>query len=160
MPSTRSLSSRSLSSRSMSSSSKSRSSGKSSGQFYVILGLLLFIIIIGSILVSAYVSRRELFTNETKGKLIYLYMTNCGHCKEFSKVWDEIKAEVDSNKTYKFTAEKYELDKDDKGKEYAEKNSINYAPAILFENSKGVVKIYDGNQERTKDKILNWANTL
>ena len=74
MPSSRSLSSRSISS----SSSRSRSSGRSSGQFYVILGLLLFIIIIGSILVSAYVSRRELFTNasETKGKLIYLYKSS------------------------------------------------------------------------------------
>jgi len=157
MPSSRSISSRSISS--SSSSSRGRSNGRSSGQFYVILGLLLFIIIIGSILVSAYVSRRELFTNESKGKLIYLYMTNCGHCKEFSKVWDEITAEISSNKEYKFTAEKYELD-DAKGKEYATKNKINYAPAILFENSKGVVNIYDGNDERTKDKILTWAKSL
>jgi len=157
MPSSRSLSSRSISS----SSSRSRSSGRSSGQFYVILGLLLFIIIIGSILVSAYVSRRELFTNasETKGKLIYLYMTKCGHCNEFNKVWDEIKAEIDKDNTYKFTAEKYELD-ENKGKEYAEKHKINYAPAILFENSKGVVNIYDGNKERTKADILKWANSL
>jgi hypothetical protein len=160
MPSSRSMSVRS-SMKSLS-SMKKYSSGKNSGQFYVILGLLLFIIIIGSILVSAYVSRRELFTNagEPKGKLIYLYMTTCGHCKEFSKVWDEIVNEVNTKKTYKFTTDKYELDKDNKGKEYAEKNNINYAPAILFENSKGVVKIYGDNQERTKDKILQWANSM
>jgi glutaredoxin len=157
MPSSRSMSYRSTSR----ASSIKNSSGKNSGQFYVILGLLLFIIIIGSILISAYMSRRELFTNaeEPKGKLIYLYMTTCGHCKEFSKTWDEITNTVNTNKDYKFTTEKYELDKDDKGKEYAEKNKINYAPAILFENSKGVVTIF-GENERTQTKILEWAKTL
>lgn len=156
-------SSRSMSYRSSSrTSSVKNSSNKNSGQFYVILGLLLFIIIVGSILISAYVSRRELFTNaeEPKGKLIYLYMTTCGHCKEFSKIWDEIVNEVNTKKTYKFTTEKYELDKDNKGKEYAEKNNINYAPAILFENSKGVVKIFGDGDERSKDKILKWASSM
>ena len=153
--------SRSMSYRSKTSLGKSYSSGKNSGQFYVILGLLLFIIIVGSVVISIFASRREFFTNPSNapsGTLIYLYMKECKYCKDFNNIWAEIETAVNSDKTYKFKVEKYDLN-EGKGSEYASKNKINYAPAILFETSGGI-KVYDDNKDRTKVEILKWASSF
>jgi len=134
-----------------SSSSRSSSSKNDYSKIYVILSILLFVIIVGSIFFS---NRRENFTNENKGTLIYLHMEGCGHCKTFSnEVWDKFKKDKD----LPFNIVDYNIDDKSKGSSLAEKENINYAPALIYMTDKGN-EIYEG--ERSKGKIMEWIDKL
>ena len=132
-----------------SSSSKSTSNNT---QLYIILGILAFAIIIGTILGTSYGSR-ELFANSKR--LVYLYMKNCPHCVAFNDEWNTIENTIKTNPSkYDFTIEKYDLESEN-GKKYASENKIDYAPAILFVSLKTTE--FDGNTRRAND-ILDWAS--
>jgi hypothetical protein len=106
-----SLSSKSfLKTKSMSSSR--RGSNDNSTSILVTIALILFIIIAGTIIYNSYF--REKFTGAQPNKLVYLYMENCGFCKEFNNVWNDMSKE-DLTK-YKINMEKYDLN----DKEYQE----------------------------------------
>ncbi len=130
-------------------SSSRRGKEDSSTTILVSIALLLFIIIAGTIIYNSY--NRENFTNQPN-KLVYLYMETCGFCKEFDKVWEDIEKE-DLTK-YKINVNKFDLNKD--GKDIANANSINYAPAIILITPNKHF-LYEG--ERTKLEIFKWVST-
>ena len=80
--------------------SRSRSSSKSDNSYiYVIIGVFLFAVVIGTIIATQRGGMKELFSNEkSMGKLVYLYMNGCPHCDDFNKNWNEITAEINKNK--------------------------------------------------------------
>jgi len=116
----------------------------------VAIAVLLFIIIGGTIIYNSY--NREKFTNPPN-TLVYLYMTNCGHCQEFTKTWEDIETDVKSG-SYNFQMKKYNLNDDEEAKKLSTKENINYAPAIILVTPKANY-IYNGNRE--KALILKWV---
>lgn len=121
-----------------------RSKVMNNTRLYVVLGILAFAIIIGTIIGSGY---RERFTNN---KIIaYFYMNGCTHCKNFEPIWDEIT----NTKIEGITFVKYNLDdKYDETTTYSSKYNITSAPTIMNLNTN---KIYEG--ERTASKVIEWA---
>lgn len=136
-------------------SSKRGSKKDNSTPILIILGILLFIIIVGTIIYGSN-KNREKFT-DIPNKLVYLYMKKCGYCKDFNIVWDDITNEIKKKpETYKIVMEKYDLNDNDKGSQISKDNKIDYAPAlILITPSKKY--LYEG--ERKKDKIISWLST-
>jgi len=65
-----------------------------STRFLVIIGILAFAIIVGTIVGSTYTSN-EGFTGTMDNKtLVYLYMENCRFCKDFNNTWGQIENEA------------------------------------------------------------------
>jgi hypothetical protein len=128
--------------------------GKDNSMFYLLLGIFIIAIIIGSVMVTSF-NNREKFANNNK--LVYLYMDGCHHCENFSIVWENIKSKIQSNPDkYTFSAEKYDLNDGSTGTNYSKTYDVHYAPAILFikDNNKDKNE-YNGS--RTVDEVLNWA---
>jgi hypothetical protein len=128
--------------------------GKDNSMFYLLLGIFIIAIIIGSVMVTSF-NNREKFANNNK--LVYLYMEGCHHCENFSIVWENIKSKIQSNPDkYTFSAEKYDLNDGSTGSNYSKTYDVHYAPAILFikDNNKDKNE-YNGS--RTVDEVLNWA---
>jgi len=115
-------------------------------RLFIIIGILAFAIIVGTIVRSSY---RERFTNPSK-ELIYFYMESCGYCKDFTPIWDQ----MDNNNKDTFTFNKYDLNKDE-GKKLGDKYNITAAPTIMILPDE---KIYDG--ERNERDIIAWAKSL
>ena len=149
----------SYTSRSSSFKSTSASSSKTSGngsnmRLYVVLGILAFAIIIGTIIGSSYKSNEKFSNPKPAYTLVFLYMEGCGHCVDFKKEWEIIVPKVEENKTYNFTTSK--LDLNDDGKTIATANGITYAPAILLKkNSDSSIIEYNG--KRTAKEIIEFA---
>lgn len=117
------------------------SSGIDNTRLFVILGILAFAIIIGTIVGSSY---KEKFTNQKT--LVYIYMDNCPHCQNFEPIWNKIVNKVKEDKTYSnLTTKKLNINND-------EIKDVNSAPTIMILPSK---KTYE--ETRDVDKILNWA---
>lgn len=129
--------------------------GKDNTTLFIVIGIFAFAIIVGTIIGSSY-NNNERFT-VNNNKLVYLYMTTCGHCKEFNDTWETIKSRVDGDKSkYPFSAIKMNLAEE--GSEYANKYDIQYAPAILFiKDGSSAKNEYNGS--RTADKVLEWASS-
>lgn len=126
-------------------------------RLYIILGLLAFAIIVGTIVGSSY---KELFTNPSK-EIVYLYMETCGHCQSFTPVWDKI---VKNNKD-KFTFNKYDLNKDARGKELADTYNVTSAPTVMMlpissNASETQMKKHFYEGDRTESAIMAWANSF
>ena len=131
----------------------SSSKGKTQSTMLVVLGIVLFVIIVGVIMYSSY-NREGFFASPNK--LVYLYMKNCSFCKEFDSTWDTIQTEVKSNSTkYNIMMEKLNLNEE--GQQLSSQNGIDYAPAIVLITP---VKnyVYDGG-DRTKTEILKWVSS-
>jgi len=129
---------------------------------FIVIGIFVFAIIIGTIIGSSYNSR-ERFTDSSptnsNNKLVYLYMDGCGHCADFNTTWENIKNKVEGNPgTYNFTVEKYNLG-NGKGSEYAKQFQISYAPAILFIKASSSSTKNEYNGSRTVDEVLKWASS-
>lgn len=126
-----------------------------STRFLVIIGILAFAIIVGTIVGSTYTSN-EGFTGtmDNNKTLVYLYMEKCRFCKEFNNTWGQI--ENEAKQTNKFKTVKYDLNETEEGKKIATENNISYAPALLLQmNNKTLV--YNENT-RNKDEIISWVN--
>lgn len=126
-------------------------------RLYIVLGIIALAIIIGTVVGSSY---RERFTNPSK-EIVYLYMETCGHCKNFTPIWEQM---VENNKD-KFTFNKYDLNENTRGKELANKYNVTSAPTIMMlpipENVNESEKqkyFYDG--DRTEKKIIAWATSF
>jgi len=129
---------------------------------YLVIGILAFAIIVGTLVGSSY--NREFFADGNEkykdNKLIYLYMKSCPACQGFNSIWSEIEGRVSKKSDhYKFITVKYDLMEEELGKKYATDLGINYAPAIIF-YSGGQFKGVFSNCERNADKILEWAKKL
>jgi hypothetical protein len=128
--------------------------GNDNTTLFILLGILAFAIIIGTIIGSSY-NKTERFGNNNK--LVYLYMDGCGHCSEFNIHWSNIKSTIDNNKDrYPFLAEKYNLNDGSLGSTYSKTYDIQYAPAILFIKD-GVTSKNEYNGSRTVNAVLEWA---
>ena len=128
--------------------------GKDNTTLFILIGMFAFAIIIGTIIGSSY-NKTERFGNNNK--LVYLYMDGCGHCNEFNIHWSNIKSKIDGNKQkYSFSAEKYNLNDNSSGSNYAKTYDIQYAPAILFIKD-GITTKNEYNGARTVDGVLQWA---
>jgi len=124
-------------------------------KFYVLLGILAFAIIIGTLIGSSYRST-EGFTNANKYSLIFLSMERCGHCEKFKPTWNKLMEKVNSNKTYNFDAKQtFDLNSEE-GSKIAKANNITYAPAILLIEN-GSEKAIEYNGEREVDSIIQFA---
>jgi len=126
---------------------RSSSNSSFSTRFFILIGILAFSIIIGTIIGSSYISK-EKFTNEKT--LIYLYMDTCGFCKEFNSTWNKITESATDFKTVKYNMNS------DEGKKLANDNNITYAPALLLQVN-GKTIIYKENT-RNINEILSWVN--
>ena len=140
-------------------SSSVRSSGNNSGdntQLYVLLGILAFAIIVGTIIGSSYKSTERFTNSNPKYSLIFLSMTECGHCEKFKPVWKELIKQVNLNDTYNFKAEETIDLNSDEGSAIANSKNITYAPAILLKeiNGSNIIE-YNGNREI--DSIIEFA---
>ena len=130
----------------------SSSKGKTQSTMLVVLGVLLFVIIVGVIMYSSY-NREGFFASPNK--LVYLYMEKCSFCKEFNSTWEMIKTEVNSNSAkYNITMDKLDLNKE--GQQLSSQNGIDYAPAIVLITP---VKSYIFEGDRTKTEILKWVSS-
>jgi hypothetical protein len=131
----------------------SSSKGKTQSTMLVVLGILLFVIIVGVIMYSSY--NREGFFSASPNKLVYLYMENCSFCKEFNSTWETIETEVKSNSAkYNITMDKLDLNKE--GQQLSNQNGIDYAPAIVLITP---AKSYIFEGDRTKTEILKWVSS-
>lgn len=129
----------------------------SNTRLYIILAILAFAIIVGTIAGSSY---KELFTNPSK-EIVYLYMDICSHCKDFTPVWDKMVA----NNKGRFTFNKYDLNKEDKGKELADKYNVTSAPTVMMlpipaDVTEQQKKKYFYNGDRTEKDIMAWAESF
>ncbi len=116
----------------------------SNTRLYIVLGILAFAIIVGTIMSSSF---KERFTSEKT--LVYFYMDNCPHCEKFEFVWRDIVEILKVESKYKdIKSQKINLSSAE-ANDYPE---INSAPTIMLLPSK---KIYDG--PRTTGDILEWS---
>lgn len=124
---------------------------------YILLGILLIAVIIGTILGKSYYDKtRENFAASDKKRLVYLFSSSCNFCTLFNPTWDSIVTEVKNNpKSYTFDTEKYDVSSQI-GADYADLNKITALPAILFVSYKTSNEYSD--PDRSKDKILKWAS--
>jgi hypothetical protein len=134
------------------SSKRSSSSSKDDNTYViVIIAVLLFAIIAGTIIYSSY--NKEKFTNKDN-KLIYLYMEQCGHCKNFTPEWEKMATKINNDANSKFYMTKYDLNDNSEGTKLSTANKIDYAPAIvLITPNKN--EIYNGN--RSEEDITKWV---
>jgi hypothetical protein len=134
--------------------SSAPSSSGSNTKLLIIIGIFAFAIIVGTLIGSSYMNR-ENFTNSDK--LVYLYMSQCGHCQNFTPIWNKMVDDINKDTTnkYKFITEKYNLVEDANGQQTAKENNIDYAPAILYISANNTAVVYEG--ERSQEKILQWA---
>ena len=79
----------------------------------------------------------------------YYYMTNCGHCKTFTPIWDSF---VQSY-TGPIKLRKVEMND---AKDDIEKYNINGFPTILAIDEQGETKSFDG--PRTKDGLTKFLS--
>jgi len=155
----KSRSPRSVSSKSSSRSSSSKRSNSSiwdSTWMYVLVGVL--------ILVSAIIffmwTPVEMFGNPeapkypasaTKPQLVYFYLQECPHCKDFSPIWDDAVNKINAA-SLKVDMQKYDIQDNNLAKKY----NVNSAPTILYIDGETSTE-YNG--PRTADGILAYVTS-
>jgi len=89
--------------------------------------------------------------SDNSTKLVYFYMNGCGHCKNFTPIWDEFcSANSSSIKTYKFEQSQVQ--------EQITSYSISGFPTILLldENNS---KIDEYSGQRTVEALTSYVNS-
>jgi thiol-disulfide isomerase/thioredoxin len=89
--------------------------------------------------------------NDSSTKLVYFYMNGCGHCNNFTPIWDEFcSANSSSIKTYKFEQSQVQ--------EQISSYSISGFPTILLldENNS---KIDEYSGQRTVEALTSYVNS-
>lgn len=115
------------------------------------LGLVLFILyLINKHVLPMLNLNIENFENDNSKKLVYFYMDGCGHCNNFTPIWDEFCEHNDSN----ITTHKIERSN---AKDKLEKYNINGFPTVLL-LSENNDKIKEFNEERTVEGLQNFVN--
>jgi thiol-disulfide isomerase/thioredoxin len=84
-------------------------------------------------------------------KLVYFYMNGCGHCKNFTPIWDEFcSANSSSIKTYKFEQSQVQ--------EQITSYSISGFPTILLLDENNA-KIDEYSGQRTVEGLTSYVNS-
>lgn len=89
--------------------------------------------------------------SDNSTKLVYFYMNGCGHCKNFTPIWDEFcSANSSSIKTYKFEQSQVQ--------EQISSYSISGFPTILLLDENNA-KIDEYNGQRTVEALTSYVNS-
>lgn len=89
--------------------------------------------------------------NDNSTKLVYFYMNGCGHCKNFTPIWEDFcSANSSSIKTYKFEQSQVQ--------EQITSYSISGFPTILLLDENNA-KIDEYNGERTVEALTSYVNS-
>jgi thiol-disulfide isomerase/thioredoxin len=89
--------------------------------------------------------------NDNSTKLVYFYMNGCGHCKNFTPIWDEFcSANSSSIKTYKFEQSQVQ--------EQIASYSISGFPTILLLDENNA-KIDEYSGQRTVEALTSYVNS-
>lgn len=147
------------------SSSIIKSSG-SNTRLFIILGIIAFAIIIGTLIGSSF---REKFTDDSgpnRVGLIFLSHPSCGHCIGFQSTWKDM---MSNNKNINFF--KYDINdkiSDNSNTTYGDKYSailgqkIDGVPTIILvynENNENKYRLYPSTNERSEKEIISWVRS-
>jgi len=89
--------------------------------------------------------------NDNSTKLVYFYMNGCGHCNNFTPIWDEFcSANSSSIKTYKFEQSQVQ--------EQITGYSISGFPTILLLDENNA-KIDEYSGQRTVEGLTSYVNS-
>ena len=89
--------------------------------------------------------------NDNSTKLVYFYMNGCGHCNNFTPIWDEFcSANSSSIKTYKFEQSQVQ--------EQITSYSISGFPTILLLDENNA-KIDEYSGQRTVEGLTSYVNS-
>jgi thiol-disulfide isomerase/thioredoxin len=123
---------------------------------YVLIGVL--------ILVSAIIffmwTPIEMFSNPealkyptpaTKPQLVYFYLQECPHCKDFTPIWDDAVNKINAA-SLKVDMQKYDIQDNALAKKY----NVNAAPTILYIDGETSTE-YNG--PRTADGLLAYVTS-
>jgi len=130
----------------------------SNTRLYIILGILAFAIIIGTIASSSTI---EMFA--TKKQIVYLYSDKCQHCASFEPVWKNMSKKKVNTGLFNFT--KLHID-NGSGAELAKKYGITSVPTIMRlpipmgTKKADIIKKYVYSGDRTEEKIITWAKSV
>ena len=102
-----------------------------------IAGILVIAIIVKLVM---YCLTKNIETMSNPKELIYFYWDKCGHCKDFTPIWDEFSAK------YKGPLKLKKIETKDAG-ELTKKFNIQGYPTVILVNEQGQHKEFDG--ERT-----------
>ena len=127
----------------------------------ILFGILLFVGLFGGIIsVFFNFSGRSLYERFATSNISieYYYMDGCGHCNNFTPIWDDFNSKIPSDAKYK-TA-KYNINSD--GEERGTNLKIRSAPTIVAIDTSKPIKeeniIARFEEERTVEKLLAFAN--
>lgn len=118
---------------------------------YLILFLIFLIIVLALLYVynSKYVEK----FSDNNYSIEYYYMPNCGHCKKFNSVWDELMKEVSG-----VSLKKYDITDSDIGSKRSEKFNINGAPTIIKVSKSDDKLIDEFNGNRTLEELKKFIS--
>ena len=123
----------------------------SNGRGYKWLFFALLVVLLAVFLYAFFKAKKEGFENAA-GNLMYFYMPECGHCKQFNPEWEKLQKMVDDKRA------PLKLNKidgtDDANKALVEQYSVNGFPTLILEYG-SKPHTYDG--ERTADAVFKWA---
>jgi len=125
---------------------------------YLALALVLLYVIVYYVLPSNNLFKENFenanvdsMNNDNSTKLVYFYMNGCGHCKNFTPIWDEFcSANSSSIKTYKFEQSQVQ--------EQITSYSISGFPTILLLDENNA-KIDEYNGQRTVEALTSYVNS-
>ena len=110
--------------------------------YFICLAVLLYIFIYNPY-------SKETFGNPTS--CTYYYMTNCGHCKNFTPEWDKFA------QSYNGSIKLRKVEMNDAGSDL-DKYNIKGFPTVLFIDEQNSTKEYDG--PRTYDGLNNFFSNI
>jgi len=125
---------------------------------YLALVLVLLYIIVYYVLPSKMLFKENFenanvdsMNNDNSTKLVYFYMNGCGHCNNFTPIWDEFcSANSSSIKTYKFEQSQVQ--------EQITTYAISGFPTILLLDENNA-KIDEYNGQRTVEALTSYVNS-
>jgi thiol-disulfide isomerase/thioredoxin len=125
---------------------------------YLALALVLLYVIVYYVLPSNNLFKENFenanvdsMNNDNSTKLVYFYMNGCGHCNNFTPIWDEFcSANSSSIKTYKFEQSQVQ--------EQIASYSISGFPTILLLDENNA-KIDEYSGQRTVEALTSYVNS-
>ena len=95
-------------------------------------------------------SSPDAMTSDESTKLVYFYMNGCGHCNNFTPIWDEFcSANSTTIKTYKFEQSQVQ--------EQIRSYNISGFPSVLLLDENNA-KIDEYNGQRTVEALTSYVN--
>lgn len=124
---------------------------------YLALGLILLYVIVYYVLPSNGLFKENFenanvdsMNNDNSTKLVYFYMNGCGHCKNFTPIWDQFcSANSSSIKTYKFEQAQVR-------EQITEYNISGFPTILLLDENNAKIDEYSG--ERSVEALTSYVN--